>query len=57
MSIQFSQFFSAIVFSENRLVIQTHVFEMSYNFQPFAFIENFQSPFLEASVEIITGYF
>jgi len=26
MSIQFSQFFSAIVFSENRLVIQTHVF-------------------------------
>jgi len=52
MSFQFSQFFRLSVFQKTALFIQTHVFEMSHNFQPFAFIENFQSPFLEASVEI-----
>lgn len=49
--------FSAIVFSENRLVTQTHVFEISHNFRTFAFIEYLQHLFPEASVEIITADF
>lgn len=44
----------AIVFLKTFLVTQTCVLEISYNFRPFAFIENFQHPFPEASVEIIT---
>jgi len=36
-------------FSENLLVTQKCVLEISYNFLPFTFIENFQHPFPEAS--------
>ena len=41
-------------FMKTFLVTQTCVLEISYNFRLFAFIENYQHPFPEASAEIIT---
>ena len=57
MSFQFSQFFLRSFFLKTALVAQTCVFEISHNFRHFAFIENFQHPFSEASVEIIIANF
>ena len=49
--------FTATVFFENYPVIQACVFGISHIFRLCAFIESFQLPFLEDSIEIIIADF
>jgi hypothetical protein len=57
MSLQFSQFFLPSFFLKTFFVTQRHFLKISHDFLSFTFIENFQLPFSEASVEILTAEF